>query len=226
MNSLIEGIFLGLTLSIMVGPLLIALVSTSLEHGVRAGLFVGLGVWISDVICFSAAYFGIAELMSVIENPNFELIVGIGGGIVLMFFGLGLILGARSKMKSAKEVTVSALMVEDGDEINEVDTLVLEEDKKHPISHIIKGVLINSVNPFTILFWAGTASTVLVGKSSQDAFLFFLGIMLTLVTLDSAKVFMADKIKHRIESGFIVKFGLVAGGALIFFGIVMLIRVL
>lgn len=216
MNSLIEGVFLGLTLSIMIGPLLLALVSTSLEYGVRAGLLVGVGVWFSDVICFSAAYFGIGELLDVIENPNFEPIVGVGGGIVLTVFGIGLIVGARKKMK-------------DTSTINQGDLEVLELDKieqKHPFSHILKGALINAVNPFTVLFWAGTASTVLVGKSNQDAFLFFLGIILTLITLDSAKVLMAAKIKHRIESGFILKFTLISGIAIIFFGIVMLIRVL
>lgn len=216
MNSLLEGVFLGLTLSIMVGPLLLALVSTSLEYGVRAGLLVGLGVWISDIICFTAAYFGISELLEVIENPNFEPILGIGGGIVLTVFGLGFILGAKKKMKTEEQTNSS----------DEEKNKSLEIEKKHPFSHIIKGVLINSVNPFTVLFWTGTASTVLVGKSSQDAFMFFLGIILTLVALDSTKVLMADKIKHRIESGFILKFRLVAGFALIFFGVIMLIRVL
>jgi threonine/homoserine/homoserine lactone efflux protein len=216
MNSLIEGVFLGLTLSIMIGPLLLALVSTSLEYGVRAGLMVGVGVWCSDVICFSAAYFGIGELLNVIENPNFEPIVGVGGGIILTVFGLGLIVGAKKKMKDTNAIDQGDLEIVAAEEV----------ERKHPLSHMLKGALINAVNPFTVLFWAGTASTVLVGKSNQDAFLFFLGIMLTLITLDSAKVFMAAKIKHRIESGFILKFTLISGIAIIFFGIVMLIRVL
>jgi threonine/homoserine/homoserine lactone efflux protein len=212
MNSLIEGVFVGLTLSIMVGPLLLALVSTSLEYGVKAGLLVGVGVWVSDVICFSAAYFGIAELLEIIENPNFETTLGVGGGIVLTIFGLGFIVGAKKKMNETKLGS------------DEIDTLQIE--KKHPLNHFFKGVLINAINPVTIFFWIGTASTIYVSKNSQDSFLFFLGILLTLVALDSAKVFMADKIKNRIESGFILKFRLVAGIALVFFGIVMLIRVL
>ena len=51
MNAFLEGVFFGLSLSILVGPLLLALVSTSLEYGVRAvcGLPLVCGVVISYV---------------------------------------------------------------------------------------------------------------------------------------------------------------------------------
>ena len=69
--------------------------------------------------------------------------------------------------------------MKDTSAINQGDLEIVEAEEleqKHPLSHMLKGALINSVNPFTVLFWAGTASTVLVGKSNQDAFLFFLAI--------------------------------------------------
>lgn len=216
MNAYFEGIFLGLALSIMVGPLLIALVSTSLEYGQKAGLFVALGVWLSDMTCFGLAYLGIGKLVDVSANPNFELYVGIGGGIVLTVFGLVFILGARKQMK-LEQISLEERDKETTDSMNA---------KKPMYVHLIKGVLINTVNPFTIIFWSGVASAAISDKTQSGAFLFFLGIMTALVLLDSLKVLMADRVKSRLESGFILKFRLVSGMALIFFGVVMLVRVL
>ncbi len=216
MNAYFEGIFLGLALSIMVGPLLIALVSTSLEYGQKAGLFVALGVWLSDMTCFGLAYLGIGKLVDVSANPNFELYVGIGGGIVLTVFGLVFILGARKQMK-LEQISLEERDKETTDSMN---------SKKPMYVYLIKGVLINTVNPFTIIFWSGVASAAISDKTQSGAFLFFLGIMTALVLLDSLKVLMADRVKSRLESGFILKFRLVSGMALIFFGVVMLVRVL
>ncbi len=216
MNAYFEGIFLGLALSIMVGPLLIALVSTSLEYGQKAGLFVALGVWLSDMTCFGLAYLGIGKLVDVSANPNFELYVGIGGGIVLTVFGLVFILGARKQMK-LEQISLEERDKETTDSMNA---------KKPMYVYLIKGVLINTVNPFTIIFWSGVASAAISDKTQSGAFLFFLGIMTALVLLDSLKVLMADRVKSRLESGFILKFRLVSGMALIFFGVVMLVRVL
>lgn len=216
MNAYFEGIFLGLALSVMVGPLLIALVSTSLEYGQKAGLFVALGVWLSDMTCFGLAYLGIGKLVDVSANANFELYVGIGGGVILTIFGLVYILGAREQMK-LEQLNVGQRDKESADSMNA---------KKPMYVHLIKGVLINTVNPFTIIFWSGVASTAITDKTQSGAFLFFLGIMTALVLLDSLKVLMADRVKSRLESGFILKFRLVSGVALIFFGVIMLVRVL
>ena len=206
MNDFLEGIFFGLSLSILIGPLLLALVSTSLEYGIRAGLWVALGVWTSDIICFSLSYFGLKQLTEIIANPIFEPVLGIGGGTLLALFGVGFIVGAKRKMK--------------------VEFSTKSQEKKSTLAHYLKGLLINSLNPFTVIFWAGTASTVIVDKSPSGALFFFIGIMLTLVCLDSTKVVLADKIKAKLTPEHILKFRLVSGIALIFFGVVMFIRVL
>ena len=246
MNAYFEGVFLGLALSVMVGPLLIALVSTSLEYGQKAGLFVALGVWLSDMTCFGLAYLGIGKLVDVSANANFELYVGIGGGVILTIFGLVYILGAREQMKLEQLnvgigggviLTIFGLVYILGarEQMKLEQLNVGQRDKESADSmntnkpmyvHLIKGVLINTVNPFTIIFWSGVASTAITDKTQSGAFLFFLGIMTALVLLDSLKVLMADRVKSRLESGFILKFRLVSGVALIFFGVVMLVRVL
>ena len=46
MYPLLIGLQYGLFLSILVGPLLVALVQTGFEQGMRAGFMVGLGIWL------------------------------------------------------------------------------------------------------------------------------------------------------------------------------------
>ena len=87
MDLLIKGIFLGLTLSILVGPIIFALLQTAIERGFRAGMMVGLGVWVSDLMYISIAYFGVSYIVAITEYEGFEEILGTIGGFTLI--GLG-----------------------------------------------------------------------------------------------------------------------------------------
>jgi len=46
----LEGILYGLVLAAMLGPIFVALTQTAIEKGAKAGLTVGLGIWISDLL--------------------------------------------------------------------------------------------------------------------------------------------------------------------------------
>ena len=50
MDALGSGILLGLTLSILTGPILFTIIQTSIEEGFRAGITVASGIWISDLL--------------------------------------------------------------------------------------------------------------------------------------------------------------------------------
>ena len=45
-----EGILYGLTLTILLGPIFVALTQTGIEKGITAGILVGSGIWISDIV--------------------------------------------------------------------------------------------------------------------------------------------------------------------------------
>ncbi len=47
---LIEGMLLGFTLSLMIGPLFFAIVQAGLAGGFRAGAMMAAGIWISDLL--------------------------------------------------------------------------------------------------------------------------------------------------------------------------------
>ena len=89
MNALLEGLLFGLTLTVMAGPILFALLQTGIEQGFRSGMMVALGVFFSDVLFVAAVYFGLNYIQAVVKMEGFNLILGNVGGIALIFIGLG-----------------------------------------------------------------------------------------------------------------------------------------
>src|ERR1035438_4727163 len=85
LHALFEGIILGITVSISVGPAMLALLQTSIKHGIKTGIFLALGIFTSDLMVVIGAYFGASRI---VMNQDNHLIFGIIGGSVLIIFGL------------------------------------------------------------------------------------------------------------------------------------------
>ncbi|MEN0006776.1 MAG: LysE family translocator [Bacteroidota bacterium] len=207
MELLFEGIKMGFVLAILVGPLFFALVQTGVEEGARAGIVVGTGIWVSDFSYIVLVYSSLAFIQKVSEGESFELWVGIAGSIILTFFGLGTLLSKPPQLELGAEGIV----------------------KRTPYYKLwLKGFLINSVNPFTIFFWVGLMSTVLIRDniSGQGALIFFGGLFGTIVLTDIAKVLLAKRIRRWMQYHHILWLRRVSGAALLVFGVVLLVRVL
>ncbi len=204
MLFLLKGIILGLLLAIMVGPLTISLLYTSVEKGVKSGLMIAYGIWFSDLLFILSCFLGFKYVEQIVELPNFELITGGIGSAVLVFLGLGMVL--------------------------KKNVLVYEDHlkKKNIPGFLWQGFAINTFNPFTFFFWisvigASRTSGDLVGK---NAFFFFLGIMLVIVVSDGLKVFLATKLRRWLTPKRMVIIRKISGIALIAFGVVLLLRVI
>ena len=195
---------LGLLLTIMVGPILFALIQAGIERGFRAGAMIGLGIWISDLIFILFAYFGISYLLNILEWNGFELTLGIAGGFVLIITGVLTILSKPPKIGKPAGISKSYFAL------------------------WMKGFLINTINPFTVFFWA-TVMTTIVAKDNlngQSAAFFFGGILGTIVITDSLKVFLAKAIRRWLKPKHILWTRRISGVALIVFGVVLMIRVM
>jgi threonine/homoserine/homoserine lactone efflux protein len=202
-SYLLKGIMLGLLLTIMVGPILFALIQAGIERGFRAGAMIGLGIWISDLIFILFAYFGISYLLNILEWDGFELTLGIAGGFVLIVTGILTILSKPPEIGNSSGVSGSYLAL------------------------WLKGFLINTVNPFTVFFWA-TVMTTIVAKDNlngQNAAFFFGGILGTVIITDSLKVLLAKAIRKWLKPKHILWTRRVSGFALVIFGIVLMVRV-
>lgn len=205
MNYLIYGIGWGLWLALALGPLVFALIQTTIEKGTAAGLTVGLGIWFSDALFILTFLFAAENMETLTSYPNFEVIVGIVGGIILLLVGAGIYINTPAELpkpsfKASKDVLANAT----------------------------KGFAINSFNPFTFVFWLAMIPSYVKANTLTDSeiFIFILGIFGTIVFTDSLKVFFAKKLQPKLTLKNIISVRKISGAALVIFGFALIIRVL
>jgi len=207
------GILWGLVLALLTGPILLVLVQTGIERGFRAGLAVGAGVWLSDLLFIAVSYTGIAIIHDIVDHPNFEIILGTFGGMLLIAFGTGSMVVSQ-KLSFNETSPAGHLLPKD----------TVYKKYRRPF---VKGFLINTVNPFTVFFWTGIVAKLFVGKGWDDfgVLICLLTILITIVITDSLKVLSAKKLRRLITGNHLQLFRRISGVALIVFGIILLYRV-
>jgi threonine/homoserine/homoserine lactone efflux protein len=176
LSPLFEGMILGLTVAITLGPALFALLQTSIKHGVKIGIFLALGIFLSDLALVVGCYFGASQI---ITDAKYHLVLGIIGGIVMTAFGIYTIL---------KKIPVT----EQVEAINEIKV-----NKKGPLPYFFKGFFLNIANPFLWVFWISSVLAVSgsYGGDRRSVALFFTGTLSMVLMTDILKVVLANKIK-------------------------------
>jgi threonine/homoserine/homoserine lactone efflux protein len=206
MQPFLNGLFFGLTLTILLGPIFFALIQAGLERGFRAGFAMGVGIWLSDLIFIIAVYLGVSRIVSVTEIEGFKLWVGIAGAVVLLLIGFLTLWGKPPDMNepilTKKKLGASYLVL------------------------AVKGFLINTINPFTFFFWISVMTAVVLKKEYSEASQFFVGIMLVIVFSDLLKVSLAKYISNKLKAHHVLWMRRISGCALIAFGIALMVRVL
>jgi len=203
MDALFQGIQYGLFLTVLVGPLVFAFVQAGVERGFRAGTMIGLGVWFSDLLFILTVYYGFSQISAITEWEHFKITVGVVGGIILIITGIVTLVSPPPDINQSKKITGTY------------------------ISLWIKGFLINTFNPFTVFFWNFVMTHVVGGRNYTElqSFLFFAGILGTIIVTDTLKVMLAKRIRHYLEMHHLIWVRRVTGIALILFGIGLMIRV-
>lgn len=198
-----DGIMLGLTLTILLGPIFVALTQTGIKHGIKAGIAVGTGIWISDFLVIFSAYFFLLQISDIVQTSSFKYILGLSGGIVLMTTGL------VSFFKSHTN-----------------DEKTPEFNAKSYFGYFTKGFAVNFINPFTFVFWISVMTSYVNGKgiNGVQTIILFGSIMVTIMITDSLKVIMAKAIRSKLQHRHIHVFSRIAGVLLFIFGVVLMVR--
>lgn len=206
MDLLVRGIILGLTLSVLTGPILFMLVQTGVERGFRAGFSSALGVWMSDFAYITFLFWGLRTFKEMSKGDDFVFWVGMTGGLILVAFGIGTLI-IKPQPKPAH--------------------LPIKAQAKSYLGLWLVGFLINTLNPFTAFFWLGIVSSVLHADALvwEETYPFFAGLMGTLILTDTLKVFFAKRIKPYLKERYISRVKRVAGIILILFGLGLMMRV-
>ena len=194
MDILIKGVSFGLVLAVMVGPVFFTLIQTSLEKGYWSGVFVALGISLSDVFYICVAYFGVAQLA---KDPAFQANLAHVGGIIFVVFGV------FSLFKKTKKTVANP-----------------QKGTGNYLKCVLKGFLVNGLSPFVLIFWVGAVSIASVEYHfSDNGLLIFFAITVGTVFLtDVSKAYLADKLRTLITPRFLRIMNIVVGIVLIAFG--------
>ncbi len=203
--SFIAGLGLGLFLSLSVGPVIFMIIKYSLSSGFRAGLSFALGVSFSDTMYVVLGNFA---TVFVHRLGEMEKAIGLIGGIVLIGMGLyGIFF---------KEVRINA---------GEGKGKNVEVGKRAYLSIAMSGFLMNTLNPGVVLFWLGicTANSAL---PFDDRLVLFGTTLIFVLSMDIAKVFLADKIRHKLTLKTVMWLNRIASASMIVFGAILIYAVM
>lgn len=205
MLQVFEGVIIGLTLAILIGPIFITLTQISMQGGVKAGITAGLGVWISDIIVILLAWWGTLTISHWLHHPSFFFWQSIIGGIIFIAIGLVSVFSKKNHIQPSNS-----------------------KNLRSRSSYFTKGFLVNFVNPFTFVFWLTIFSNYMVQSHTDklDLFLIISSIMATIIVTDSLKVILSKKISIYLKPNHLIIFNKTAGAMLIIFGVVFIVRAL
>ncbi len=202
MQALLNGIYWGLILAVLVGPVLFILVQAGIERGFRAGVVIASGMWVGDLLFVLLTYFGLSHMLQASEWAGFESTLGLVGGAILVSLGI-----ATCRSKAPVQTSETSLS-------DDYPTLWL------------KGLVLNTINPFCVFYWVMISSTVVSDnyQTSSQAAMFYAGIIGTIVTTDCLKVYLAKELRRwlTIEHVKLVRHG--TGLVLLFVGLGFVFR--
>lgn len=204
MNPFLEGIILGLTLAVLLGPAFFALVQTSIHRGFRAGMRMAFGIFLSDLALVFLSFIGALQIVSTGTN---RLAFGIIAGFILIVYGI---------FAFYKTTKLNGNGATDND------------SKPRWFTLIAKGFFLNIANPFVWLFWMSVTVgiTSSYGENTRQAISFFAGALLTVFITDLVKVYIAKRIKLLLNTTNIKHINQIVGILLFGFGVVLIIRAL
>lgn len=205
LTSFIAGLGLGLFISLSVGPVIFMIIKYSINTGFKAGLSFAIGVSCSDTMYVILGNFASSFIQ---ELDEIRRIIGIAGGIVLIIIGLyGLFL---------KQVKIKA-----GEDQEEK----IKATKGDYFKIWLSGYLMNTLNPGVIILWLGvcTANSAL---ELQDRIVLFVTALLFILSADITKVFLADKIRHKLTLKTVMWLNRIASISMLIFGSILIYAVL
>lgn len=194
MDVFAKGILYGMGLSVLLGPVFFALIQTSIEKGFRSGMFMAVGISLSDSMYIALTYLGVSQVS---DDQNFKLFLSIVGGLIMLIFGASTIL---------RPGTAGA--VQSRDDCN---------GGTEAFKLFLKGFLLNGINPFVLLFWIGVVSVASVDfdYSTNEILIFFSGIIVTIFITDTIKSYLANKLRGLITTNLMRKVNMIVGALLI-----------
>jgi L-lysine exporter family protein LysE/ArgO len=130
-----KGIITGLMFTLTFGTVFFSLIQTSIKRGHRKSIFIAIGVVCSDAIYISIAILGSTFIVD--KMHHYDYLIRIIGFSFLSFLGI------RSIIKQEHLTS---------------DEKIVQE--RNGFLYIMKGLMLNSINPMTLIAWLGVTAYV------------------------------------------------------------------
>lgn len=196
LQALSDGFLVGFALAFLVGPVFFLLLDISINKGFMQAVAFATGVALSDACCAALAQLGLAPFA---KNEWFIHSFGLAGGITLI------IIGVLSMMRKPS--------IEKGGLGNN-----LVPDKLSALA--LKGFILNTLNPFAIIFWLGVSTTITTTQFTKpEIFSFYSTALLTVLLTDTLKAFIAEKLQRIVTENILLWMNRISGIALFVYGI-------
>lgn len=181
MSEFLPAVPIGIVLAFTIGPVFFTVIETSISKGVKAAIFVDIGVVFSDVVFFVIAFFSTNSLLKSIEE-NTDSWYFLGGVLLVAYAGVSLIKIIQEK--NNPENTEGALI----------------ENSPNLIKMVIKGFLLNIINVVVLFYWVGIILYFgpQLEMNESKIFLFFIIIITTYFTIDLGKIYLAQQLKKKL----------------------------
>jgi len=191
--ALIEGYAVGLSLVVLVGPVLFVLMNNTLTHGRASGLAVAFGIFLSDVLIVSLCYSGSA---GVSLSPALTWWLSLLGALILALMGV--------RYLNAPPITEPA-------HISPSISL---------FQCFSQGVAVNLINPFVFLVWFGIIGLARQRHpEAHDQVTYLSAVTLGILTLDVGKALLAHKLAPLLTPQGLKRLQRASGVALLAFSL-------
>ena len=132
MQSFVQGVLMGLGVSVPIGPVNVLIMSYALQSYTKA-LCLGLGAMSADMLYLALSAFGISQLAKI---PIVFACISVFGAAFLLYIALGIYRDAKRSVR-----------------------LQSVERGSH-VAVFGKGFLLNIFNPYVIMFWLSVSASI------------------------------------------------------------------
>ncbi len=206
MTAFAAGMLASLTLALSMGPGLALQFQACIQRGVAGGMAVVIARYLSDMTLLSLSYIGVLQVLASSRN---QYIGGIAGSAACIGFGLVFLL-------KKSDHTFSPV------------TITRNRNPKSFFSYFIASLVINTMNPFVMLYWMGLVAFAgsSFGVRSNPFFYFFSGLLSTAFVFDVVKCSLFSQIKLRLKPRYFRWINRFTGISLVIAGTIILIKLL
>ena len=198
MHGFLQGILLGLGVSVPIGPINVLIMSYALKSYLKA-LCLGLGAMSADAFFLLLSAFGVSKLLN---SPIIFKILAIFGACFLIYMAFEIFKSAKNEIKPQKA----------------------NSDKFGSYGAIyIKGLLLNLLNPYVIMFWLSVSTTT--AKIGDSFTVVLTGLVLGIFSWISLFPLFIYKNRKFVSQKVAMYLAYISAFILLFFAISLIVKI-